>query len=90
MATVNLDIQLDSELAQQFGDFCAAVGMDVSTAFSIYAKKVVNTHRIPFEITSDNDDGIMSWLTESDIVYLGRAVKEMDAGGGHYHEITDD
>ena len=89
MTTVN--IQMDDKLAREFGDFCAAVGMDVSTAVSIYATKVVNTHRIPFEISTDEDDqDIMSWLTDSDLDYLKRAAKEMDAGGGHFHEITDD
>lgn len=50
MATTTVSIRMDSELKRQFEQFCDDVGMSMTTAFTIFAKKVVNEDRIPFEI----------------------------------------
>lgn len=50
MATTTVSIRMDSELKRRFEQFCEDVGMSMTTAFTIYAKKVVNENRIPFDI----------------------------------------
>lgn len=50
MANVNINIRMDEELKQQFELFCADMGMTMTTAFNIFARKVVKEYRIPFEI----------------------------------------
>lgn len=50
MANTNINISMDSDLKQQFELFCEDMGMTMSTAFNIYARKVVREYRIPFEI----------------------------------------
>ena len=50
MATTTVSIRMDSELKRRFEQFCEDVGMSKTTAFTIYAKKVVNEDRIPFDI----------------------------------------
>lgn len=46
----NVNIRMDKELKKQFETFCNDVGMSMTTAFTIFAKKVVREYRIPFEI----------------------------------------
>ena len=46
----NANIRMDKELKKQFETFCNDVGMSMTTAFTIFAKKVVREQRIPFEI----------------------------------------
>ena len=46
----NVNIRMDKELKKQFEAFCNDVGMSMTTAFTIFAKKVVREQRIPFEI----------------------------------------
>ena len=53
MANVNINIRMDSELKKQFESFCADVGMSMTTAFTIFAKKTVRENRIPFEISGN-------------------------------------
>ena len=53
MASTNVNIRMDSYLKNQFEAFCSDVGMTMTTAFVIFAKKTVNEHRIPFEISSE-------------------------------------
>ena len=50
MANTSINIRMDSALKQQFEAFCADMGMSMSTAFNIFAKKAVREYRIPFEI----------------------------------------
>lgn len=53
MANTNINIRMDSELKKQFEAFCSDMGMSMTTAFNIFAKKVVREYRIPFEISGD-------------------------------------
>ena len=41
---------MDSDLKKQFESFCSDMGMSMTTAFNIFAKKSVREYRIPFEI----------------------------------------
>ena len=50
MANTNINIRMDSDLKMQFEAFCADMGMTMTTAFNIFAKKAVREYRIPFEI----------------------------------------
>ena len=53
MANTNVNIRMDADLKKQFEAFCADMGMSMSTAFNIFARKAVREYRIPFEISGD-------------------------------------
>lgn len=53
MANTTINIRIDSELKQQFEKFCNDMGMTMTTAFNIFAKKAVREYRIPFEIGAE-------------------------------------
>lgn len=53
MAQTNVSIRMDAELKRQFEDFCADIGMSMTTAFTVFAKKAVRENKIPFEISGD-------------------------------------
>lgn len=53
MASTNINIRMDADLKRQFEAFCADMGMSMTTAFTIFAKKAVREYRIPFEIGGD-------------------------------------
>ena len=50
MASTNINIRMDADLKRQFESFCADMGMSMTTAFTIFAKKAVREYRIPFEV----------------------------------------
>ncbi len=52
MAQTNVNIRMDEDLKKQFEHFCSDVGMNMTTAFCVFAKTVVREHRIPFEISN--------------------------------------
>ena len=50
MAQTNVNIRMDADLKKQFESFCADMGITMTTAFNIFARKAVREYRIPFEI----------------------------------------
>lgn len=53
MAQTNLNIRIDEDLKKQFDAFCSDIGMNMTTAFCVFAKTVVRQQKIPFEISAD-------------------------------------
>lgn len=53
MAQTNVNIRMDADLKRQFEAFCADMGMSMTTAFNVFAKKAVREYRIPFEIGAE-------------------------------------
>ena len=53
MANTNINIRMDSNLKDQFEAFCSDMGMTMTTAFNMFARKVVREYRIPFEIGAE-------------------------------------
>ena len=50
MAQTNISIRMDAELKRQFEEFCSDVGMSMTTAFTVFAKKAVRENKIPFQV----------------------------------------
>ena len=50
---VNVNFRLDAEDKKNMEQVCAELGLSMSAAFTIFAKKVGREHRIPFEVSAD-------------------------------------
>lgn len=50
MANTNINIRMDTDLKKQFEEFCADMGMTMTTAFNIFARKAVREYRIPLKL----------------------------------------
>lgn len=53
MANTSINIRMDADLKRQFEAFCSDVGITMTMAFNVFARKAVREHRIPFEISGD-------------------------------------
>ena len=53
MANTSINIRMDADLKRQFEAFCSDMGMTMTTAFNVFARKAVREYRIPFEISGD-------------------------------------
>lgn len=51
MAQTNINIRMDQELKNQFDNICNQLGMNMTTAFTIFAKTMVREKRVPFELS---------------------------------------
>ena len=52
MSTSNLCVRVDSELKNTVERCLADMGMNLSTAITIYLKRIARDHEIPFKITA--------------------------------------
>ena len=52
MSTSNLCVRVDSELKQTVESCLADMGLNLSTAITIYLKRIARDREIPFKITS--------------------------------------
>ena len=63
---------------------CADMGISMTAAFTIFAKKVGRERRIPFEVAAD------PFYSESNLAHLRRGIAALDAGQGVAHDLIED
>lgn len=51
MAQSNVNIRMDEDVKREFDRICNELGMNITTAITIFAKKVIREERIPFEVS---------------------------------------
>ena len=86
MAQTTVSIRMDEDLKKQFEAFCSDVGMNMTTAFCVFAKAAVRERRIPFEISAQNDP----FYSPENMERLRRSIAQMEATGGTVHEMDYD
>lgn len=84
MATATINIRIDEATKRDMEAVCKDLGMSMTTAFTIFAKKVGRERRIPFEVSVD------PFYNEDNRAHLRRSIAALNAGHGVAHELTDD
>ena len=51
--TVNVNIKMDEDVKKRMERACAEMGLSMSAAFTMFAKKVGREYRIPFEVSAE-------------------------------------
>ncbi|WP_314328400.1 type II toxin-antitoxin system RelB/DinJ family antitoxin [Oribacterium sinus] len=71
---VNVNFRLDAEDKKNMEQICTELGLSMSAAFTIFAKKVGREHRIPFDVSVD------PFYSESNIKELKRRIESVRSG----------
>lgn len=50
---VNVNFRMDADLKKSMEQVCSELGISMTTAFTIFAKKVSREKRIPFDVSVD-------------------------------------
>ena len=74
MPQVLVNIRLDEDLKKSMESTCHSLGMNMTTAFTIFAKKMSRERRIPFEVSLD------PFYSESNINAIDEAAKQIKRG----------
>ena len=85
MAQSMVNFRIDEDLKASMEQACNDMGMSMTTAFTIYAKKVSKERRIPFEITADPD----TFYSEANMIRLRKAVADANAGRLTEHDLIE-
>ncbi len=78
--TVNVNFKLDADVKKRMEQACAEMGLSMSAAFTIFAKKVGREYRIPFEVSAD------PLYSESNIRHLENVMQDIKDGKAHFAE----
>lgn len=83
---VNVNFRLDENDKKRMENVCAELGLSMSAAFTIFAKKVGREKRIPFDVSVD------PFYSESNIRYLEEKMADYKAGRLQLvsHELLED
>ena len=71
---VNVNFRLDAEDKKNMEQVCTELGLSMSAAFTIFAKKVGRERRIPFDVSVD------PFYSESNIKELKRRIESVRSG----------
>ena len=82
---VNVNFKMDADVKKKMEQVCSELGISMSAAFNVFAKKVGREQRIPFDVSVD------PFYSDSNIRYLERKKKEIDEGRAHLseHELIE-
>ena len=77
MAQTSVNFRMDEQLKKNVEDICQKMGMRLTTALTVFCRKVEQERRIPFEITAEAKDPFYS---ESNMRYLKKKMEDYKAG----------
>ena len=80
MAQALVNFRMDEELKKNMESICQELGMNMTTAFTIFAKKMTRERRSPFDVSVD------PFYSESNMAYLKKVTSEIDSGKVELHE----
>ena len=80
---ININFRLEKDLKDELDFLCGEIGMTVTTAFTIFAKKFVRERRLPFIVAAD------PFYSENNMERLKRSIEQLETKGGTVHEITE-
>jgi DNA-damage-inducible protein J len=83
MATTSITIRMDENLKKQAETLFEDMGLNMTTAFTIFTKAVVRQGKIPFEIAAD------PFYSEANQARLMKSIAQLEAGKGTAHKLIE-
>jgi len=83
MANTSITIRMDENLKKKAETLFDDMGLNMTTAFTIFTKAVVRQGKIPFEIAAD------PFYSEANQARLFRSITQLEAGKGKVHDLIE-
>ena len=74
MAQTLINFRIDETTKKQLEEICNELGITMSTAFNIFARKVIREKRIPFDVSID------PFYSESNMKAISESIKQLEEG----------
>jgi DNA-damage-inducible protein J len=76
MAQTTFTIRMDEDVKKEFNALCENIGLTMTTAFCVFAKKAISEQRIPFDLTANSDP----FYSESNMKHLTAVIEGIENG----------
>lgn len=80
MATTMVNFRMDENLKKNVEKICAELGITLSTAFTIFAKRMERERGIPFDMSVD------PFYSESNMKHLAKIKSDIENGTAKFSE----
>ncbi len=84
MAQTTISVRMDDTLKKEFDSVCNDLGLSMTTAIIMLAKKMTREKRIPFEVSVD------PFYSNENMERLRKSIAQMESTGGTIHEVNLD
>ena len=86
MSQVLVNFRMDEEDKKGMEEVCKELGLSMTTAFTLFARKMRREKRIPFEVSID------PFYTDANLRHLRQVISEIDSGKAALaeHNLTED
>ena len=86
MAQTLVNLRMDEDVKKSMEETCKELGITMSAAFNMFARKMCREKRIPFEVSID------PFYSESNMKYLKKVIKDIESGKAKLveHELMED
>lgn len=84
MAQTTVSVRMDDNLKKEFDSVCNELGLSMTTAITMLAKKMTREKRLPFEVSVD------PFYSDENMARLRRSIAQMEKMGGTVHEVDLD
>ena len=74
MAQATINIRMDEDLKKSMESICQELGINMTTAFTIFAKKMSREKRIPFEVSID------PFYSEKNMLAIAESIEQLKQG----------
>ncbi len=74
MAQTLINFRIDETTKKQMEQICNELGITMSTAFNIFAKKMIREKRIPFDVSID------PFYSKSNMKAIDESIKQLEEG----------
>lgn len=83
MPNASVTVRMDENLKKQAEILYEDMGLNMTTAITLFTKAVVRQGKIPFEIAAD------PFWSEANQTQLKQAIADLEAGKGKPHELIE-
>ena len=87
MAQAMVNFRMDENLKRRMEDTCRRMGLTMTSAFTIFATRVVEDQKIPFEVVAAGEDPFYS---EENMAVLLQSIKDANEGKLTEHDLIED
>ena len=74
MASTNISIRLDEDLKERFEELCDDVGMNMTTAFTMFIKASLRANGLPFEVKRD------PFYSDPNMAHIRKGMEQIENG----------
>ncbi len=74
MSQTLINVRIDEDVKKSMEEICKELGITMSAAFNIFARKMSREKRIPFDVSID------PFYSESNIRAIDKSIKQLEEG----------